>query len=164
MSDHHPLATVEFEFKFGSREFWSAVELRERLLREPLGLTLTVAELLQEGPPMVHYGIFEWLDEETPSPAIACAIAVPLGAGIWKLRQIAVAAKYQGKGLGARVVLGLESHLAFQGACGFRLHSRENGRGFYEKLGYHATSEPFTEIGIPHVLMEKHLLGSVPAF
>ena len=36
MSDHHPLATVEFEFKFGSREFWSAVELRERLLREPL--------------------------------------------------------------------------------------------------------------------------------
>ena len=157
MAASKPLATIEFEFEFGSRDFWSAVVLRERVLREPLGLTLTVAELLREGPPMIHYGIIERLGEETPAPAIACAIAVPLGDGMWKLRQIAVAFTYQGSGLGAQVVLGLECHLALQGARGFRLHSRANVRGFYEKLGYQPVGEPFTEIGIPHVLMEKHL-------
>jgi ribosomal protein S18 acetylase RimI-like enzyme len=155
MPNHHPEATIESVIEYGSREFWSAVELRQRVLREPLGLSLTVAELLQEGPPMVHYGVFKWLDQETPAPAIACATAVPLGEGIWKLRQIAVAAAYQGRGLGARVVTGLECHLAHQGARGFRLHSRQVVQGFYEKLGYQVAGEPFAEIGIPHVLMEK---------
>lgn len=30
--------------------------------------------------------------------------------------------------------------------------------GFYEKLGFSAVSEPFLEVGIPHVIMEKELL------
>jgi ribosomal protein S18 acetylase RimI-like enzyme len=148
-------STSEYDFPYGSHEFWSAVELRQRVLREPLGLTLTVGELMQEGPPMVHYGIFEWRGEEEPQPIIACATALEISPRFWKLRQIAVAPAYQGQGFGAQVVSGMEHALRLRDAEHFCLHSRQSVQGFYEKLGYKVRGDVFEEIGLPHVLMEK---------
>ncbi len=151
------VCSSEYDFPYGSREFWAAVELRQRVLREPLGLTLTVAELMKEGPPMVHYGIFEASlgQDVTPEPIIACATAVEVSAGLWKLRQVAVAPQFQGQGFGAQVMRGLEHFLMHSGAQRFCLHSRQSVQGFYERLGYTATGPVFEEIGLPHVLMEK---------
>jgi predicted GNAT family N-acyltransferase len=39
------------------------------------------------------------------------------------------------------------------------LHGRVTARGFFEKLGYTAVSEVFTEVTIPHIAMQKHLSG-----
>jgi predicted GNAT family N-acyltransferase len=35
------------------------------------------------------------------------------------------------------------------------LHARIVAVGFYEKMGYVRQGELFTEVGIPHVLMQK---------
>lgn len=145
----------EYAFEYGSREFWQSVELRQRVLREPLGLTLTVRELLAECAPVVHYGLFELLDEQTTAPIIACACALPLADEIWQIRQVAVVPLYRGRGFGSRVMIGLEEHLRLHGAAGTCLHARRNVQEFYEKLGYKVTGEPFEEIGLPHVRMEK---------
>jgi len=37
------------------------------------------------------------------------------------------------------------------------LHGQTQAEGFYEKLGYQASSDVFMEEGIPHVLMVKEL-------
>jgi ribosomal protein S18 acetylase RimI-like enzyme len=142
-----------------SPEFWQAVELRQRVLREPLGLTLSVAEVLLEGPPMEHYGLFEFLDAETPSRIFACASASPISPGIWKIRQVAVAPELQGYGYGAQLMHGIERHLTYEEpvTC-YQLNSRQNVAGFYQKLGYEIVGAPFEEIGIPHVLMQKRVV------
>jgi predicted GNAT family N-acyltransferase len=50
----------------------------------------------------------------------------------------------------------LELHLrVLENATLIQLHSRQSVQGFYEKLGYHPVGAPFTEIGLPHILMRK---------
>jgi predicted GNAT family N-acyltransferase len=38
-----------------------------------------------------------------------------------------------------------------------RMHARKTAVGFYEKLGYTVIGKEFTEVSIPHLLMEKKL-------
>jgi predicted GNAT family N-acyltransferase len=37
------------------------------------------------------------------------------------------------------------------------MHARKNSIGFYEKMGYAIASDEFTEVTIPHYVMEKKL-------
>jgi predicted GNAT family N-acyltransferase len=37
------------------------------------------------------------------------------------------------------------------------MHARKTAVGFYEKLGYTTTGNEFTEVSIPHFVMEKRL-------
>jgi predicted GNAT family N-acyltransferase len=37
------------------------------------------------------------------------------------------------------------------------MHARDSAIGFYEKFGYKVTGAPFTEVNLPHRLMEKQL-------
>jgi hypothetical protein len=37
------------------------------------------------------------------------------------------------------------------------MHARKTALGFYEKLGYSRQGEEFTEVTIPHYIMEKAL-------
>jgi predicted GNAT family N-acyltransferase len=38
------------------------------------------------------------------------------------------------------------------------MHARKTAIGFYEKLGYTAEGDEFSEVGIPHVEMRKSLI------
>jgi len=38
------------------------------------------------------------------------------------------------------------------------MHARKTAMGFYEKLGYAAVGDEFSEVGIPHVEMKKNLI------
>jgi predicted GNAT family N-acyltransferase len=42
------------------------------------------------------------------------------------------------------------------------MHARLTARRFYERLGYRVTSEPFMEVTILHVAMEKTLNPEKP--
>ena len=44
-----------------------------------------------------------------------------------------------------------------RGYKALNMHARKNAVGFYEKMGYQVASEEFTEVTIPHVVMEKKL-------
>jgi len=37
------------------------------------------------------------------------------------------------------------------------MHARKTALGFYEKLGYNVVGDEFTEVTIPHFVMEKNL-------
>jgi predicted GNAT family N-acyltransferase len=71
--------------------------------------------------------------------------------------QMAVAESHRRQGLGTRMVRLMAERLALEGFESLYLHAREHVVGFYRKLGCSVASEPFMEIGIPHVRMEMRL-------
>ena len=127
----------------------SALELRNEILRKPLGRSLDLVDLDGESEQQ-HFGILS--HENT---LIACVSAKEISSKHQKLRQMAVAEKFQGQGVGAELVSRVERELIAQGVQEISLHARESAIKFYEKLGYNCIGELFDEVGISHIKMHK---------
>lgn len=126
------------------------VRLREDILRRPLGLTLDPNELDGERS-HVHIGAFE------EDSLLGCCMLVREDDKTVRLRQMAVPDKLQGKGVGKALMSFAETIARDQGYKNLIMHARKHAVGFYEKMGYKVTSTEFTEVTIPHVVMEKSL-------
>lgn len=137
--------------EFGSSDFRKECELRHQVLRTSIGLSLYDEDLSGETHQR-HFGLFD-----PAGNLLACAIAVVLSPTTAKIRQMAVSAACQQQGYGRRIMRGIEERLAAGGHVHVCLNARLTASGFYEKLGYHKAGGEFTEVGIPHILMEKHL-------
>ncbi|MGJ8642910.1 MAG: GNAT family N-acetyltransferase [Luteolibacter sp.] len=142
------------QIHYGSEEFREDCQLRDIVLRRPLGLSLFDDDLSQERDQM-HFGLFAQSAE-----LIACAIAVQQSGSIAKLRQMAVSAEHRGKGHGSALLAHIENHLTKQGFEQLELHARLTAFPFYKKAGYVEKGATFTEVGIPHVSMHKTLVNS----
>ncbi|MBS1689681.1 MAG: GNAT family N-acetyltransferase, partial [Bacteroidetes bacterium] len=62
-------------------------------------------------------------------------------------------------GVGTKVVKAAEAAALKYGFNKMDMHARMVAVNFYKKLGYSVVSDTFTEVGIPHVVMEKSLKG-----
>jgi predicted GNAT family N-acyltransferase len=138
------------EIAFGSENFRQECELRNDILRVPLGLSLYEENLTAEREQM-HFGLFNG------DRLLACVIAVPLSSSEVKLRQMAVAAADQGRGCGSIIICCLEELLLISGFQHVCLNARISAAGFYAKLGFSAIGAQFIEVGIPHIKMQKKL-------
>ena len=124
------------------------LELRFRVLREPLGFTRAqVAFPFESGS--LHLVAHEG------DTVLGCVLFNPEDAHGGRLFQMAVAPHLQGQGLGARLVRSLEEELRRRGFTHVHLHARAPVVPFYERLGYAVYGEAFTEVGIPHRHMRK---------
>jgi predicted GNAT family N-acyltransferase len=74
-----------------------------------------------------------------------------------RLRQMAVQNNLQGKGIGASMMSFAELVARDKGYKKLVMHARKTAVGFYEKLGYKVSGDEFTEVTIPHYIMEKKL-------
>ena len=74
-----------------------------------------------------------------------------------RLRQMAVADNLQGKGVGRALMIFAENIARDMGYFVLMMHARATAQGFYEKLGYVRKNDVFTELMIPHYIMEKTL-------
>jgi GNAT superfamily N-acetyltransferase len=144
--NHPPVQTVNY----GTHEYQAVWNLREAVLRQPLGLSLADEDLRGEAAEI----IVAMLDGEH---AVACIHLKPVDAHTGKLRQMAVAPELQGKGLGRILMDGVEKTALNRGITHLELHARETAVPFYEKLGYTIVGDRFEEVSIPHFKMEKHL-------
>lgn len=138
------------EIHFGTSAYHTECQLRHLVLRAPLGLSLHDEDLSQERD-QLHFGL---LDGGTLA---ACVIAVLLSPTEAKIRQMAVRPEHQGKGCGRRMIEELERYLISKGISHISMHARMSAEGFYEKLGYLRTGDEFSEVGLPHVRMEKRV-------
>jgi predicted GNAT family N-acyltransferase len=134
----------------GSKEYLQMVKLRNEILRQPLGLTLTPEELAKEKEDIL-IGAF---DEDQ---MLACCMLTKAGNQSLRLRQMAVQNNLQGKGIGASMMNFAEILARDKGYKKLIMHARETALGFYEKLGYKVVGDRFTEVTIPHFVMEKKL-------
>jgi predicted GNAT family N-acyltransferase len=137
------------EIRFESDEYELERQLREDVLRRPLGLSLNDEDLAGEEN-QLHFGLFD-----PDSSLVACVIAAPLSPTTARIRQMAVAPAHQGKGLGRRVMHELEKSLRAHGFRNLELDARAAAVGFYKKLGYSVVGDEFIEVTVPHFRMVK---------
>lgn len=134
----------------GSVEYRQMVKLRDDILRKPLGLGFSPQELENEKDNML-IGAFE--DEDM----LGCCMLVEENPDTVRLRQMAVLNDLQGKGIGRALMNFAENLARDRGYKTLSMHARKNAIGFYEKMGYKISSDEFTEVTLPHYVMEKKL-------
>ena len=135
----------------GSKEYDQMIELRKSVLRKPLGLTYSTKDLERDKNDLL-IGAFEEDD------ILACCILTQKEPGTFQLRQMAVDQKMQRNGVGAAIMHFAENLAKDAGGKEVMMHARKTAMGFYEKLGYAAVGDEFSEVGIPHVEMKKNLV------
>ena len=134
----------------GTKEYQQMVNLRNEILRKPLGLSFDKEELDKEKDDILM-GAFE--DDRL----LGCCLLTRMDAFTIRLRQMAVPNNMQGKGVGRALMIFAENiarDLGYRKLC---MHARQTAVGFYQKLGYSISGEPFEEVTIPHYIMEKAL-------
>jgi predicted GNAT family N-acyltransferase len=127
-------------------------QIREDILRKPLGMTLADDDLSIESDPNI-ITILAAIDHG--EEVIGCLILQRANSHNIQIRQVAVSENGQGKGVGRLLMKHAETMVKNKGFTKIFLHSRVPVREFYEKLGYKIISEEYLQIGIPHVTMEK---------
>jgi predicted GNAT family N-acyltransferase len=130
-------------------------DLREEVLRKPIGLSLRDEDLSGEAAETIIVA----LDEA--NAVIGCVMLRPQDNKEMKLRQMAVADALQGKRVGAALVRKAEELARAAGYETITLHARQPAVPFYEKCGYQVEGDVFSEVGIPHLFMYKHLHEAV---
>src|ERR1700722_17479621 len=123
-------------FSYNTPDYRLALDLRYRILRKPLGLQFTEAELKRDEKG-THFGLF------VDGIMVACLTLIKIDEGIMQMRQVAVEDEAQGKGLGKMLSVAAEKYALDKGCTIIFCHARKSAVPFYEKLGYQVASEEF---------------------
>lgn len=137
----------------GSEEYTDELDLRNRILRIPLGLDVHEDDLGKEHLHH-HIGAFQ------SGKLVGVLVLTPMNNSEVKMRQVAVEEYLQGMGIGKKLV---EYSEQFAKENGFRkivMNARDTAVPFYEKLGYSKDGDMFHEVTIPHFKLYKHLYGN----
>ena len=143
------------EFAFNSDLYRESVQLREAVLRQPLGLEWD-ASAFEAEETSFHLGCF------AGNSLVGTLILRPTDRDTLKMRQVAVAPEYQARGVGSALVRFSERFAEMRGYTTITAHARKTALRFYRTLGYTAASETFLEIGIPHASIRKTLILAAP--
>jgi GNAT superfamily N-acetyltransferase len=135
---------------YGSREYQQMIQLRNDILRKPLGLSFLPEELENERDEIL-IGAFE--DEKM----LGCCMLIKIDPSTVRLRQMAVLKNLQGKGIGRALMQFAENIARDRKFKKIMMHARKTATGFYEKQGYRVTGDEFDEVTVPHYVMEKEL-------
>ena len=130
------------------------LELRFRVLREPLGMTRADVKFERE-PAWTHFVAHASVDGGRR--LVGCVLSSREAGDVVQLRQMAVSPELQMGGVGRLLVEVLEARAREERIRVVTMHAREVAVGFYEKLGYAVVGERFVEVGIPHFVMQKEL-------
>lgn len=133
-----------------SPEYWQMVALRADILRKPLGLIYTKEQLDSENLDLL-IAAFE------NKTIIGCCILSNLANKTMQLRQMAVSADQQYRGIGAKIIKFAENYCLQNQHKSIILHARATAVGFYQKLGYEVFGDEYLEVGLSHFNMKKHL-------
>jgi len=135
---------------YGTKEYQQMVNMRNEILRKPLGLNFSTDELEHEKDEIL-IGAFE--DEKM----LGCCMLIKMTNKTVRLRQMAVMNNLRGKGIGRALMNFAENIARDLGYRTITMHARKTAIGFYEKLGYAVVGEEFFEVTIPHFEMQKEL-------
>lgn len=140
------------DIDFGSSRYNELVELRYKILLEPLGLKFLDSFRAKEAN-YLHIGCIEQLDDKL----VGGLILAPLDNERIRLMQVAVDTVYRGEGVGRELVKYAEKRAKEAGYSQIIMHAMLSVVGFYEKLGYHSEGDIFDEQGITFLKMVKDL-------
>jgi predicted GNAT family N-acyltransferase len=127
-----------------------ALMLRRAVLRTPLGLDFTAADIAAEAGDTLFAAYRD-------ARLIGVVMLRPEGVDSVKLRQMAVAEDMRGQRVGEHLLEAFEAHARALGVRHIGLAARRTAIGFYERQGYAVDSDEFIEVTIPHRHMSKTL-------
>ncbi|ANF96951.1 GNAT family N-acetyltransferase [Paenibacillus bovis] len=131
--------------------YQQSLELRDRVLRQPLGMSLWNENLEGEAYATHIIALYD-------NKVVGVLLLKPIDSRTLQMKQVAVDPALRGQNIGRKLVHYAEHTAREEGYCDIMLHARQVAIPFYEKLAYQITGEPFTEIGIPHRIMVKSLI------
>ena len=136
----------------GSSRYEELVELRYKVLLEPLGLKF-LDMYREKEMNYLHIGCVESLDDNL----VGGLMLVPVNDEEIRLMQVAVDSKYQREGVGREMVKYAEKRAREAGYSRIVMHAMLSVVHFYEKLGYRQEGDIFEENGITFARMVKDL-------
>lgn len=149
MDKLNAMKTTFKEIAYNSPEWTTAVKLREKILREPLGSIFTAEELEEE---KYHVQIAGFIEDTI----IATAVLVPEGDAM-KMQRVVVAEDLRGKNIGSEMMAICEKFAVDRKSKLLYCHARDSAVNFYIKNGYEGVGDYFDEDEIPHLKMSKRL-------
>jgi N-acetylglutamate synthase-like GNAT family acetyltransferase len=148
MNKPNDIIIIQTDFHYPQyQQVW---DLREAVLRKPLGLSLKNDNLSRDYIDTIFVA-------EHNDRVIGCVFMHYIDEQQLQLRAMAVYDEWQGKGVGRLLVQAAEQFAREKNFDKILLHAREVALNFYSGMGYSITSDKFTEVGIPHFMMEKRL-------
>lgn len=140
------------DIDFNSSRYDELVQLRYKILLEPLGLKFLDSHRAQEEN-YLHIGCIESLDDKL----VGGMMLVPIDNNTIRMMQVAVESKYQSEGVGTQLVKYAEKRARESGYNKIIMHAMLTVVHFYEKNGYHQEGDIFEEKGITFARMVKEL-------
>ena len=140
------------DIEFGSSRYKELLELRYKILLQPLGLKF-LDSYREEEASFLHVGCIENSTDEL----IGGLILVPIDHEEIRVMQVAVDTIHQGEGIGRKLIEHTENIAKEIGYERLVMHEMLSVVGFYEKLGFKQDSDLFEEKGISFVRMVKDL-------
>lgn len=136
--------------KYGSPLHDEMVRLRNKILREPWGISFNPNDIEKE----INDYLLACLENER---IVGCCFLTKVSDTTLQLRQMAVDTDWQKKGIGQHLIVFAEKTALNNGFQSIVLHARKVAVEFYKKLGYEICGEEFIEVGLPHIEMKKRL-------
>jgi len=137
--------------EYGTELYAKTVALREKVLREPLGMKFD-KEFLSQDTDNIHIAAIE------QGNVLGTLLLKPLDNKTVKMRQVAVDPALQRSGVGTAMVKFSEQIARSRGFERIVLHARKYAIPFYKRLDYEVVGDEFLEIGIPHFKMQKRII------
>lgn len=137
---------------FGSSRYDALVNLRYKVLLEPLGLKFLEHYRPNEAS-YLHIGCIDQLDDKL----VGGLILAPVDNEEIRMMQVAVDDEYQHKGIGHEMVAYAEKRAKEAGYHKLVMHAMLSVVGFYESLGFKQEGDIFDEGGITFARMVKEL-------
>ena len=140
------------DIEFGSSRYKELLDLRYKILLQPLGLKF-LDSYREEEASFLHIGCVE----NSTDALIGGLILVPVDDTEIRMMQVAVDTVHQGEGVGKKLIEHAENIAKEIGYEKLVMHAMLSVVGFYEKLGFKQDSDLFEEKGISFVRMVKDL-------
>jgi ribosomal protein S18 acetylase RimI-like enzyme len=134
----------------GSVDHTRMVDLRDRVLRRPLGRTLSTQDTERDATA-------DLLVARQRGQVVGSCLLTVEGPTLFQLRAMAIEPELQRQGVGRALVAFAEARARDRGAVEILLEARVTALGFYGSLGYVAEGEEFLKVGLPHQRMRKRL-------
>lgn len=132
------------------QEKQDAFALRFTIFVEEQGVPKNI-ELDEHDDDAIHFVCYS----DTHQPIAASRIRFTEGAG--KLERICVLKNHRGNSIGSKLIQKMEQTILSEDVHIAKLNAQTHATEFYKRLGYHVTSDPFMDAGIPHVAMKKRI-------
>ncbi len=138
------------EIEYQSDLYKEVIQLRDKILRKPIGRSIADDDLTVEKD-YIHIAVID------DGRVIGTCQFKPLDDHSVLMKQVCIDDTYQGRQIGRRMFEASEEILRKKGITHIDVHARHTALGYYLKMGFVEVGETFIEVGLLHHGMSREI-------